>query len=68
MTESINVIIDDSIIESGHDVKEDVETSFQMNDDLENAVDADTNTETEDTEPDENQSNKIGRASCRERV
>src|SRR4051794_25490509 len=58
MMESINVVVEDSIIESGHDVGVDVGTSFQMDDEPYNMVNNDTYGDIADVEPDENQVNK----------
>ena len=53
--ESVNTVVDDSIIDN---VEHNVGTSFQMDDESENMEEEDTNTETANAEPENNQVNK----------
>ena len=58
MMESINIMVDDSIIENEIDVEEDVRISSQMNDTLEDVADIKSNTESVGIESEVNQANK----------
>ncbi|XP_050888771.1 uncharacterized protein LOC127093921 [Lathyrus oleraceus] len=58
MMESINIVVDDSIIEKEIDVEKDVGTPSQMNDALEDVADIESNTESAGTKSEVNQANK----------
>lgn len=58
MMESVNIMVDDSTIEKGIDVDEDVETSSQQTDVLENKAGLESNIEPVSTELDNPQVNK----------